>query len=128
MKLGKQELQEVLSLAAYPRSAKYDPEWLIESRMGPNCVWLMESLSESMDLKGGMRVVDMGCGRAASSIFLAKEFGVQVWATDLWIDAEENWRRIREAGVEDRVFPIHAEAHALPFAPEFFDASVSVDA
>ena len=31
-------------------------------------------------------------------------------------------------GVEDRVFPIHAEAHALPFADGFFDAVVSVDA
>ena len=29
---------------------------------------------------------------------------------------------------EDRVFPIHAEAHALPFANEFFDVMVSVDA
>lgn len=32
------------------------------------------------------------------------------------------------AGVEDLVIPIHAEAHALPFAEGFFDAIVSVDA
>jgi cyclopropane fatty-acyl-phospholipid synthase-like methyltransferase len=70
----------------------------------------------------------MGCGRAISSIFLAKEFGVQVWANDLWISASDNWGRIREAGVADRVFPIHAEAHALPYAHGFFDAAVSLDA
>ena len=75
-----------------------------------------------------MRVLDLGCGKGLSSIFLAKEYGVQVWATDLWIDASENFGRICEAGVEDRVFPIHAEAHALPFADGFFDAIVSVDA
>ena len=75
-----------------------------------------------------MRVLDMGCGKAISSIFLAKEYGVQVWANDLWIDATENWSRIQEADMGERVFPIHAEAHALPYADGFFDAIVSMDA
>src|SRR5690606_135947 len=30
-------------------------------------------------------------------------------------------------GVSDRVFPIHAEAHALPYAEGFFDAVISID-
>ena len=81
-----------------------------------------------MNLGPGMRVLDMGCGKGLSSIFLAKEYGLQVWATDLWIDASDNLGRICAAGVDDRVFPIHAEAHALPFADGFFDAMVSVDA
>jgi hypothetical protein len=58
----------------------------------------------------------MGCGKAISSIFLAKEFGIQVWANDLWISASNNWERIRVAQMQERVFPIHAEAHALPYA------------
>ena len=74
-----------------------------------------------------MRVLDLGCGRAMSSIFLRREFGVQVWATDLWFSASENLQRIRDAGVEDGVFPIHADARSLPFAAEFFDAIVSID-
>jgi SAM-dependent methyltransferase len=81
-----------------------------------------------MALKPGMRVLDMGCGKALSSVFLAKEYGVQVWANDLWISATENWQRIREAGMEKQVYPIYAEAHALPYADEFFDAIVSLDA
>ena len=52
----------------------------------------------------------------------------QVRATDLWINASENIQRIRDAGVDDGVFPIHADARALPFAGEFFDAIVCVDA
>ena len=80
-----------------------------------------------MELKPGMRVLDMGCGKALSSIFLAREFGVQVWANDLWISASENWQRIREAGLENQVYPIHAEARSLPYAEEFFDAIVSLD-
>jgi cyclopropane fatty-acyl-phospholipid synthase-like methyltransferase len=97
------------------------------NEMGPNALWLTEWLCEDVALKPGMRVLDMGCGRAMSSIFLAREFGVQVWANDLWIAAGDNWERIRAAGVEERVFPIHAEAHALPYADGFFDAILSVD-
>jgi len=96
--------------------------------MGPNVLWLTEALTQVMSLKPDMRVLDMGCGKAVSSIFLAREYNVQVWATDLWIKATENWERIRAAGLEDRVFPIHAEAHSLPFADGFFDALVSMDA
>jgi SAM-dependent methyltransferase len=72
-------------------------------------------------------VLDLGCGRAASSIFLHRECGVQVWATDLWFNATENSQRIRDAGVADGVFPIHADARSLPFAEEFFDAIVCID-
>jgi SAM-dependent methyltransferase len=75
-----------------------------------------------------MRVLDLGCGRAISSIFLAREFSLEVWATDLWIPASENLLRVRDAGVESRVFPIHADARALPYAGEFFDAILCVDA
>ena len=90
-------------------------------------MWMAEWLAEALDLQPGMRVLDLGCGRAASSIFLRHEFGVQVWATDLWCNASENLRRIRDAGVDDGVFPIHADARSLPFGEEFFDAIVSID-
>jgi SAM-dependent methyltransferase len=111
----------------FPRSNTYDGRWVAENQMGPNALWLAEWLCEEMTLEPGMRVLDMGCGKAMSSIFLAEEFGVTVFANDLWISATENWKRIREAGVEESVFPIHAEARSLPYAQEFFDAIVCVD-
>ncbi|WP_206662905.1 SAM-dependent methyltransferase [Anaerobacillus alkaliphilus] len=125
--MTKDQLKAALTVEQFPRSANYDPEWMIENEMGPSSVWLTEFLVEKMDLKPGMKVLDMGCGKAMSSIFLAKEFGVQVWANDLWISATDNLKRIKEAGVDDLVFPIRAEAHALPYAQEFFDAIISVD-
>ncbi len=128
MRYTKGRLAEALHLAEFPRSAKYQPEWMLENLMGPNAVWLTEALTAQMALQPGMRVLDMGCGKGISSIFLAREYGVQVWATDLWIPASENWQRIREAGLEQVIFPIHAEAHALPFADNFFDAAISADA
>jgi SAM-dependent methyltransferase len=122
------ELAASLTLPQFPRSSTYDPVWVLDNLMGPNVLWLTEALTQVMDLKPGMRVLDLGCGKAVSSIFLAKEFSLQVWATDLWIKATENWQRIRAAGAEESVFPIYAEAHALPFADDFFDAIVSLDA
>ena len=127
MKLAKEELAAMLSVERFPRSSKYDPEWVVENEMGPNALWLAEWLCRDMELRPGMRVLDMGCGRAMSSIFLAREFDLQVWANDLWIDATENWKRIVEAGVENQVFPVHAEARSLPYAEGFFDAIVSLD-
>ena len=53
-----------------------------------------------MTLEPGMRVTNMGCCKAISSIFLAKEFGVEVWAADLWVKPTENWERIREADLD----------------------------
>ncbi len=112
----------------FPRSSKYHPEWITASVSGgANSLWLSEWLAEKMDLRPGMRVLDLGCGRAASSIFFRREFGVEVWATDLWFSASENLQRIRDAGVADGVFPIHADARSLPFAAEFFDAVISID-
>jgi cyclopropane fatty-acyl-phospholipid synthase-like methyltransferase len=112
----------------FPRSAAYDLEWVLENQMGPNVLWLTESLTQVMGLKPGLRALDLGCGRAISSIYLAKEFDLQVWATDLWIEASENWKRVCAAGMDRQVFPIHAEARDLPFAEEFFDAILSMDA
>jgi SAM-dependent methyltransferase len=128
MKYTKAELTALLTIEDFPRSAAYDPVWVLDNLMGPNVLWLTESLSQVMDLQAGMHVMDLGCGKATSSIFLAREFQLQVWATDLWIDASDNWQRICAAKMQQQVFPIHAEAHALPFAYGFFDALLSFDA
>ena len=90
---------ELLQAARFPRSSRYNPEWILASVSGgANPLWLTEWLTEAMELRPGMRVLDLSCGRAMSSIFLHREFGVQVWAVDLWVSASENLQRIRDAG------------------------------
>lgn len=110
------------------KSSKYNEAFVRENMMGPNSMKIIEELSESLKFEKGMKVLDLGCGRGLTSIFLAKEYGVTVFATDLWISATDNFIRFKEIGLEDQIIPIHAEAHNLPFANEFFDVALSVDA
>jgi SAM-dependent methyltransferase len=125
---GAPDVDNRLVSQQFPRSSAYHPDWIMAGVSGgANPLWLTEWLAGALDLRPDMRVLDLGCGQALSSIFLRREFGVQVWATDLWFNASGNLRRIRDAGVEDGVFPIHADARSLPFAAEFFDAIVSID-
>ena len=114
-------------MTKYLKSEKYDKAWVEANWMGPHPLWLLEDLLGHMNLRPGMKVLDMGCGKGITSVFLAKECGVTVFANDLWISATDNLRRFEEAGVADKVFPIHAEAHALPYADGFFDAAISID-
>jgi cyclopropane fatty-acyl-phospholipid synthase-like methyltransferase len=95
--------------------------------MGPNVLWLTDALTQVLDLRPGMRVLDMGCGTALSSIFLAREFGVEVWAVDLWVPPHDNFARIREAGLMEKVYALHAEGRAYSFQKDFFDLAISVD-
>ena len=121
-------MDERLICDRFPRASGYHPDWVLAGVSGAaNPLWLTEWLTEVLDLRPGMRVLDLGCGRALSSVFLHREFGVEVWATDLWFGASENLKRVRDAGVEGGVFPIHADARALPFSEGFFDAVVSID-
>jgi SAM-dependent methyltransferase len=117
-----------LARPEFPRSSRYDAGWVLGNQMGPNALWLVEWLCERLAISAGMRILDLGCGKAMTSIFLAKEFGAHVQAVDLWMDPDHNWQRVVEAGVADRVCPMRSEAHALPFAAGYFDAIISVDA
>ena len=111
----------------YPRTKKYELSWIEKNWMGPNPLWLVEDLCEHLDLRPGMKVLDMGCGKGLTSVFLAKEYGVTVFANDLWISATDNLIRFEEAGVAHKVFPLRAEAHALPYAECFFDVAIAID-
>lgn len=121
-------MQDYLFNPRFPLSSAYNPKWIQASVSGgANALWLTEWLTEKVNLRSGMRVLDLGCGRAASSIFLHREFNVQVWAVDLMISSSENQQRICDAGMAEHVFPLHADARHLPFPNGFFDAIISID-
>ncbi|MFD3333825.1 SAM-dependent methyltransferase [Streptomyces sp. NPDC058700] len=121
-------LNDLVRPDRYPRSSRYDPGWLLNLAMGPNPLWMLEDLAQDLDLRPGMRILDLGSGKGATSVFLAREYGARVVAADLWIAPEEAAAVFADAGVGDQVEAVRAEAHALPFEEESFDAIVSVDA
>lgn len=111
----------------FPLSSGYDPMWIKKNSLGENVLYNLESLCEVMSFKKGMRILDLGCGKVISGIFLAKEFDVQVWAVDQFISPSDNYSLIKEMDCESQVFPIKANAKELPFAQNFFDAIIVVD-
>jgi SAM-dependent methyltransferase len=119
---------EDLRRANYPRSARYDLQWQVDQCMGPHPLWLLEDVLHDVELRPGLRVLDLGCGLGMTSIFLAREYGLHVVAADHWISAADNQRRFDRAGLADRIEAVDAEAHALPFQPAEFDAIISIGA
>jgi cyclopropane fatty-acyl-phospholipid synthase-like methyltransferase len=84
-------------------------------------------MAKLLSLRPGMRVLDLGCGAGVTSVFLARAFGVTVYAVDSNIPADLV-KRAASAGVENLVIPIRSDAKILPFLPEFFDAVFSMNA
>jgi len=109
------------------RADRYKHLFTKELLMGPNAVRLLDELLEDSPIEGG-RVLDLGCGTALTSLFMAKETAAeQIFAVDLWIPATPNWQRIKAWGMEHKIIPLHADANELPFPDDFFDVVVSVD-
>lgn len=110
------------------RIDNYKEYFTKEYLMGPNSLRLLDEMLAKYPLKEGGRVMDLGCGMGITSMFLAKEAKVNVFATDLWISATQNAENFKKWGVDDRIIPIHADANDLPYAENYFDAIVSIDA
>jgi cyclopropane fatty-acyl-phospholipid synthase-like methyltransferase len=113
--------------AMFPRASRYDQTWADANSLGENVLHFAESLCNILPLQPGMRVLDLGCGHAISSIFLAREFGVTVWAVDRAISPTANFERIVAMDCADRVFPLRADVRALPLPHGYFDAAVALD-
>ena len=112
----------------YVKSEKYQTPELLKKIMGPNPVKLEEELLLSHQIPTGALVCDLGSGQGLTSVFLAKEYGFRVYAVDLWSDPEENRKFFQQMGLnESQVTPVKADATALPFEKDFFDAVVSTD-
>jgi cyclopropane fatty-acyl-phospholipid synthase-like methyltransferase len=123
---GPRDLPAALA-KTYPRAAGYDPGWVRENALGENALCQAEALAQRLPLRAGLTILDLGCGKATSSIFLAREFGVTCWAVDADTSPTESLKRARDLNCDDRVFPLRADAHQLPFAKGFFDAVIAID-
>lgn len=121
-------MQTLIRPDRFPRSSRYDQGWVLGLDMGPHPLWQLEDLLTDLRLRPGDRVLDLGCGRGATSVFLAQEASVDVVAVDRWVAAAEVQGVVDAAGVADRVAVMQADVRHLPFSDAEFDAIVSIDA
>ena len=81
-----------VDLSKYPELADYTKE-LIWRNSGPGGLYLVSRLAKALLLQPGSLVIDLGCGHAESSLYLAEKYQAKVIAADLWQDPTENARR-----------------------------------
>jgi len=106
-------------------------DYLYASRVGKFAVWA--DLVRSLHLRGDERVLDLGCGRGAVLLMVAKllprgrAVGVDLWKTsDQSGNAlEATTRNAALEGVADRVDLRTGDMRTLPFEDESFDLAVS---
>lgn len=104
-------------------------ETLKATMMGPNAMRVSEELVSRLDIDENTRILDLGCGRGLSTLFLVQKYGAPVIAADLWISPTENYERFRSLGIDNKAIPLSVDASVgLPFANEYFDLLLSVDA
>jgi SAM-dependent methyltransferase len=91
--------------------------------IGPGGLYLVSLLARELELSANSMVLDLGCGLAESSLFLADSYKAKVIAADLREDPTDNARRIEDRGHRGDVIPLKLDAsESLPFAEEYFDA------
>jgi cyclopropane fatty-acyl-phospholipid synthase-like methyltransferase len=112
----------------YMKSQKYNKPEILAKIMGPNPFKLQEEMLQSHKIPSGSRVCDLGSGQGLTSVMLVKDYGFTVYAADLWSEPEDNRKFFDEMGLtHEQIIPVKADATALPFEKEFFDAIVSTD-
>jgi ubiquinone/menaquinone biosynthesis C-methylase UbiE len=85
-----------------------------------------DKLAELCEITQGSRVLDIGCGKGTSAIYLAKKFGCQVVGID---DSEkriaEATEMARREGVEGKVAFKVCDAEAMEFPESSFDVAIT---
>jgi SAM-dependent methyltransferase len=95
---------------------------------GPGGLYLVSLLARELNLRPNSLVLDLGCGSAESSLYLADNFKAEVVAVDLWTDPGDNARKIEGRGCRGDILPLRLDASKpLPFAKEYFDAILCVN-
>jgi cyclopropane fatty-acyl-phospholipid synthase-like methyltransferase len=107
----------------YPELDGYTRDELVQDCSGGGGLYLATRMVRTMHLRAGDIVLDLGCGKGAASLFLAKHLSVKVIAVDLWTSATFLNQKFTARGYRNQIVPLHMDVtHELPFAEDYFDA------
>lgn len=113
----------------YPELGNLTRGQIYKGKMGPGGLFLATQMARTAGFAPGMRVMDLGCGKGATSVFVTSRYEVITYAVDLWVPADELFATVKEAHLENRVLPFNLDAtKTLPFPREYFDAVFCMDA
>jgi cyclopropane fatty-acyl-phospholipid synthase-like methyltransferase len=113
----------VVDRSRYPELDGYSRDEIFADAMGGGALFLAVRMARTMGLQPGQMVLDLGCGKGSTAVFLAREHGVRVVAVDLWISAKFLTDKFAAQGFGERILPLNLDATgALPFARDGFDA------
>lgn len=123
------EIEQILSTfhpperADYPELDSYSHDDLYRDFFGGGGLYLAVRMLRALNLLPGQVVLDLGCGKGETSVFMAKYYGVQVKALDLWTSAEFLTQKFAQRGVSERTSAVQMDAtDTLPYAENEFDA------
>ena len=123
------EIEQILTTfyppnrADYPELDRYSRDDMYRDFFGGGGLYLVVRMLRELDLQPGQIVLDLGCGKGESSVFMAKHYPVQVNALDLWTTAEFLTQKFAQRGVSNQTSAIQMDAtQPLPYADNQFDA------
>ena len=115
-------------ISKYPEIKEYSRNMIYEEKMGPGGLYLAALMARKLNLKSGMKVLDLGCGKGATSVFLAKNYNVRVFSVDLWIDSTILYNKIIQHGLDEKIIPLNLDITSkIPFAKNYFDVIFCMD-
>jgi ubiquinone/menaquinone biosynthesis C-methylase UbiE len=101
-------------------------EWVAENRTKHTYpLTAKRMLAECGGIREGI-CIDVGCGPGHLDVELAKQSNLRIIGLDVDAEAQPLFeKRIREAGLEDRVSFVRGDAQQMPFADDYADLIVS---
>ena len=113
----------IIDRSNYPELKNKTSSELYGGFIGCGGLFLLSRIAERMKLKRGDIVLDLGCGKGRSSIFLAETYGVTVVAIDFWNDINDLFVKAKEKNLADKIIPIQSDVtNNIMFAADYFDA------